>query len=225
MLAGLAESGDEEALYELGVMHRQGEGVIADAAQAAKYWEAAAMQKHPLAEYNLGTLYLKGEGVAENRARGLDYLERAARQGVSAAAYKLALLLLWSMGGTERRNEWEQWLRQAAKSADPDALFLFAALHFAQGESQNSSEGLKEIGRLLGRAALHLHPGALFVVREAMESGVGLEQNPVAQCLLIGAAVRFVRLDLEESWRSRLAALAETDARRVLAALENCSST
>ena len=62
-LKRLAESGDADAQYNLGVMYAFGEGVAKDQVEAVKWYRKAAEQGDADAQYNLGVRYAKGEGV------------------------------------------------------------------------------------------------------------------------------------------------------------------
>ena len=65
-LKALAEKGDAEAQYEIGMMYRKGEGVEADLKEAFKWTRKAAEQDQPLAQYELGWMYDYGEGVEKD---------------------------------------------------------------------------------------------------------------------------------------------------------------
>lgn len=50
----LAEQGDADAQYNLGVMYGDGDGVPQDYAEAMRWYRAAARQGNASAQYNLG---------------------------------------------------------------------------------------------------------------------------------------------------------------------------
>ena len=62
----LAERGDADAQYNLGVMYDTGQGVAQDYAEALKWYRRAAEQGHAAAQYNLGVVYGNGQGVAQD---------------------------------------------------------------------------------------------------------------------------------------------------------------
>ena len=49
-----AEAGVVEAQYRLGALYDDGEGVVADAAEALKWYRRAAEAGHPRAQWRLG---------------------------------------------------------------------------------------------------------------------------------------------------------------------------
>ncbi len=62
----LAEQGDADAQYNLGLMYDKGYGVPQDYVQARQWYEKAAAQGLADAQVGLGMLYRKGQGVAQN---------------------------------------------------------------------------------------------------------------------------------------------------------------
>ncbi|MEH8027640.1 tetratricopeptide repeat protein [Gallibacterium anatis] len=57
----LAEQGDANSQYNLGLMYSRGEGVKQDDAEAMKWWRKAAEQGLSIAQYNLGVGYIVAE--------------------------------------------------------------------------------------------------------------------------------------------------------------------
>ena len=219
ILRPAADSGDTEAQYELGVMYRRGEGLAANSKQAAHWWGKAANRGHARSEYNLGTLYMLGEGVPRSTPEALAWTEKAARHGFPDAAYKLGWMLRQGFGGDERRQEGLHWLRRAAQAGHGEANYLLAVMEFLRSLSENSSDRLAEMCRLLGKAALQRHPAAWFVLGEIHDSKVGIGKNSVAQCFLLGSAVYLLRPDLHAVWLERLEQLSRSDAQRIIEAL------
>ena len=97
----LAEGGDAMAQFNLGLLHETGRGVAEDLAQAAAWYERAALQGVTQAQFNLALLHQTGRGVEKDGAQALYWLEVAARHGAGAeqeqavdAAARLAEILL-----------------------------------------------------------------------------------------------------------------------------------
>ena len=82
----LAELGDAEAQYNLGVMFDQGASVEQDLAQAARWYRKAAEQGFVDAQTNLGMMYYRGEGVPADLNEASKWLQRAADMGDLEAA-------------------------------------------------------------------------------------------------------------------------------------------
>jgi TPR repeat protein len=65
----LAEQGNPEASYQLGILYYRGEGVQQDYAEAARWFEQAAGDGDADAQYNMGLMHANGQGVAKDLVR------------------------------------------------------------------------------------------------------------------------------------------------------------
>ena len=81
----LANQGDADAQYMLGLMYAKGEGVPQDYAKARQWFEKAANQGNADAQYGIGWMYYEGEGVPQDYAKARQWFEKAANQGSSDA--------------------------------------------------------------------------------------------------------------------------------------------
>jgi hypothetical protein len=77
----LAELGDAEAQYNLGVMYDQGASVDRDLGKAASWYRKAAEQGFLDAQTNLGMMYYRGDGVASDSSEAARWLQLAADKG------------------------------------------------------------------------------------------------------------------------------------------------
>ena len=59
----LADKGDANSQYNLGLLYARGLGVPQDYQKAAEWYQKAAERDVPAAEYNLGVMYANGQGV------------------------------------------------------------------------------------------------------------------------------------------------------------------
>ena len=82
----LAELGDAEAQYNLGVMYDEGAGRERDLGLAAQWYRKAAGQGFVDAQTNLGIMYMNGQGVDRDSDAARHWLEQAASQGDTEAA-------------------------------------------------------------------------------------------------------------------------------------------
>jgi TPR repeat protein len=62
----LANIGDADAQFGLGVMFDNGQGVAQDIKQALHWWTLAAERGSANAQYNLGFMYRNGKGVVQD---------------------------------------------------------------------------------------------------------------------------------------------------------------
>lgn len=77
----LAELGDAEAQYNLGVLFDEGAGVEQDLACAIRWYEKAATQGFIDAQTNLGMMYYHGHGVDRDYRAATHWFRQAADQG------------------------------------------------------------------------------------------------------------------------------------------------
>ena len=88
----LAELGDAEAQYNLGVMYDEGAGIEQNLASAAAWYRKAAEQGFVDAQINLGMLYYHGQDFTRDHDEAAKWFERAASQGDREAATYLKRL-------------------------------------------------------------------------------------------------------------------------------------
>ena len=84
-IARKATAGDVQSQLYMGVFHANGNGVVRDYAEAAKWYVKAAEQGNARAMRNLGVLYECGIGVERDYQKAFDYYWRAASLGDAAA--------------------------------------------------------------------------------------------------------------------------------------------
>jgi TPR repeat protein len=82
----LAEKGNAQAQFNMGVMARQGQGVAPDDRQAVDWWMKAAEQGHAEAQDNLGLRLARGQGAAQNWVEADKWFTIAAAGGNQTAA-------------------------------------------------------------------------------------------------------------------------------------------
>jgi TPR repeat protein len=90
-LLALAQAGDAQAGYKLGLAYRNGTGVDADPLLAARWIAQAARAQLPAAMFTLSNMLAAGEGMAQDDAAARRWLEAAAALGYPAALQELAL--------------------------------------------------------------------------------------------------------------------------------------
>ena len=67
----LAEQGNASAQYNLGVMYRDGMGVLKDEQQAVAWYRKAAEQGLAWPQFNLGVMYANGQGVPKDEQQAV----------------------------------------------------------------------------------------------------------------------------------------------------------
>jgi len=87
----LAEAGDANSQYGLGVIFENGHGVGRDYREAAEWYLGAAEQGHTGAQFNLGHLYRLGAGVPPSMDEAVRWWQAAADQGLTQAQVLMGL--------------------------------------------------------------------------------------------------------------------------------------
>ena len=81
----LAEKGNADAQYNLGDMYVEGQELIQNYKQAAKWYRKAAKQGHEHAQHKLGVMYGKGQGVLQDYVKAHMWLNLSASRGIKLA--------------------------------------------------------------------------------------------------------------------------------------------
>jgi TPR repeat protein len=114
-LRPLADQGDAQAQYNLGVFYENGQGVPPNDAEAVKWYHKAAEQGYGDARYNLGAMFLKGLGVPQNYVQAHMWFNLAAMAGDQGAAQNRGLVAAHMTpaqiaGCKAARRNGEKWL-------------------------------------------------------------------------------------------------------------------
>lgn len=80
-----AEKGNVQALYYIGDLYYNGNGVDKSFATAKRYFEQAANKGFAEAQYMMGVMYRNGQGVTKSILQAKSWLQKAANQGHVAA--------------------------------------------------------------------------------------------------------------------------------------------
>jgi hypothetical protein len=123
----LAEAGEIEAQFGLGLLYEQGQAVMRDLEEAASWYARAAEQGSMRAQTQLGGMYARGDGVAEDWSRAIAWWRRAAAQGSKRAKFHLGQAYQFGSGVERDIDMAIQWYSEAAALG-----FRAAALHIEQ---------------------------------------------------------------------------------------------
>ncbi len=140
----LAEQGEANSQYNLGLLYARGQGVPQDYKQAIAWYQKAAEQGVPAAEYNLGVMYANGQGVAANQEEAKKWFLKAADKGVGEAVTGLATIYSEGEGAFQNYAEAEKWYRKAAEQGVASAAFNLGVMYdVGQGVKQSYPDALK----------------------------------------------------------------------------------
>lgn len=113
----LAERGNAEASFNLGVLYEDGLGVSQDLAQALLHYETAAIGGSFKAQYRLGLLYFVGKTVPEDKVKAKRWLTKAAAEGDTDSIEMLKIL-----SGANSSQRDEDFLRAETAHASGDYI-------------------------------------------------------------------------------------------------------
>lgn len=109
-----AEQGDAEAQLRLGIRYAEGDGVIQNDIEAAKWFALAAGQGLAEAQYRYGLALLHGRGVVQDYRAAFDWIEKPARHGYARAQYSLGELYRYGTGTAVDKARAYLWFNLAA---------------------------------------------------------------------------------------------------------------
>ncbi len=126
-LQPLADKGNGEALYHLGMMRQLGIGGDKDPAAAFDLFKRSAEAGDPLGSYEYGDYFAKGDSVyvTANPAEALKYKLIAAEAGYALAQYDVARLYF----DIDDKDNALEWLTRSAQQGHADALRALASLY------------------------------------------------------------------------------------------------
>ena len=139
----LADSGDVNAQYALGVMHLRQEASDSSPVAAFSWFEKAAAQGHATAMFNLGVAYWEGAGVEQNKDQALTLWEQSALKGDSGAQFNLGLAYYIGEQKDPDIETAARWISLAAEQDHPEAKRILGVIQneLEQGEQIAASGG------------------------------------------------------------------------------------
>ena len=117
----LAEAGDVDAQYNLGIMYDNGYGVPQDYAEAVKWYRLAAEQGNVDAQYNLAIMYDNGKGVLQDDQEAIKWYRLAAEQGDVDAQNNLAVMYEYGNGVLQDNTMAHMWYNIASANGDDES--------------------------------------------------------------------------------------------------------
>ncbi len=115
----LAEQGDADAQFHLGVMYESGQGVLRSDAEAIKWYRKAAEQDDAVAQFNVGIMYTQGKDVSPDHAEAALWYRLAADHGLAGAQFNLGMMCAKGQGVSQDYVQAHMWLNLAASQLPP----------------------------------------------------------------------------------------------------------
>jgi uncharacterized protein len=118
----LAEKGDPDAEYNIGMMYDNGLGVPRDYQKAIEIWLKAAKNGSVPAQYALGVMYRQGRGVPQDNKEAARWWLKASESGLVFAQYNLGWAYAEGSGVPQNYKEAAKWYLKAADAGDARAM-------------------------------------------------------------------------------------------------------
>lgn len=119
----LAEAGDKNGQFGLGLLYANGWGVDLNDDEALKWYGQAAGQGHGEAAYNLGVMNANGWGVPQSDDGAFKWYSQAAASGFTIAQISLGKMYAIGFGAPLDPVEAHKWYNIAAMLDDYNAEF------------------------------------------------------------------------------------------------------
>jgi len=119
----LAEAGDADGQFGMGLLYGNGYGVELDDFQALKWYVLAAGQGHAKAQCNIAVMHANGWGVPQSDEQALKWYTLAAEQGVTPAQINVGRMYAGGFGAVQDKVQGHKWFSIAAELGDNDAIF------------------------------------------------------------------------------------------------------
>jgi hypothetical protein len=144
----LAEAGDRDAQFNLGLLYENGFGVAADAAQAARWYRRAAEQDDRTAQAYLAEMYAQGLGVARDDIEALHWYRRAAERGHAASQYDVGLFYATGRGTAPSDVQAVAWITVSHENGAPKTDLLDTLRrHMSAGSLQEAQRLAGDVRR------------------------------------------------------------------------------
>ncbi|WP_166442641.1 tetratricopeptide repeat protein [Phragmitibacter flavus] len=125
ILEQMAERGNPDAQFELGIRLLGGEGLEKDEKKAAEWLQKGAAQQHLPSMNALGTLYETGAGLAKDEKKAYEWYLRAAEYGYPLAQQNVSECFERGRGVAQDSKEASKWLARAAHQDFAPAQALY----------------------------------------------------------------------------------------------------
>lgn len=183
----LAEQGDPEAQFIVGILYAEGKGVAADIKQAFKWMQGAADQGEPYAQHWLGDKYRSGNGVPQNFGEAVRWFQLAADQNLHFAQFDLGMMHFLGQGTSKNCSKGIEFVMDAAEQGLAVAEFNLGNF-FYTGNGVPVDYGAAK--SWTERAAKNGHHDAQYNLGTIYFLGHGVEKD-------LDEAIRWFRLAAE----------------------------
>ncbi len=162
------------AMYGLGHMYRNGEGVEQDYAKAIEWYTKAADLGQTTAMNNLGHLYLDGKGVEKDGTKAVEWYTKAADSGNTSAMYNIGYMYVKGEAVEQDGEKAIEWYTKAVDLGNAVAMndlgYMYA---YGEGVEQDSTKAVE----WYTKAADLDYSEAMYCLGNMYDNGFGVEQD------------------------------------------------
>ena len=170
LFSRLGKSGNNEALFNLGVIYSEKE----EYETAAAVYEKAARKGFAPACRTLATYYLEGKGVPKDENKAYELTVQAASAGDIPAIYNLGLFSYSGVGTSIDKESAYKYFQYAANQGDLNSMIRISEmLNNGEGTLKNSQEAFGWLERAANAGSLE----AASKLAINYLDGVGVDQN------------------------------------------------
>lgn len=170
----VADKGDLNAQFNLGMCYEKGQGVGKNNEEAVKWYRKSAEQGHIIAQFNLGFCYANGQGVEKNELEAVKWYRKSAEQGNAVAQFSLALCCENGQGVDKDAKVAVKWYREAAEQGNVSAqINLGVCYKYGKGIVKDEKEAVK----WYRKAAEQGDADAQFKLASCYKEGKGVLKN------------------------------------------------
>lgn len=170
-----ARHGDTDAQFYLAVCFAEGDGVVADHQEAARWYRKAAARGHADAQDNLGVCLDHGKGVQQDHIEAALWFKEAAKQGLASAQMNLGNCYYEGRGEKQNMKKCVHWWLKAAEQGHSQAQFNLGLCYTkGNGVKQDDEKAME----WYLKAAEHGSQKAQVILAKAYLEGTGLEADP-----------------------------------------------
>ncbi|MFA5122186.1 trypsin-like peptidase domain-containing protein [Zavarzinia sp.] len=167
----LADGGDSDAQFGVGVILDNGQGVTENDTEAAKWYRLAAERGNSDAQFNLALLYDSGKGIEVNKTEAAYWYRKAATSGHVGAQYNIALMYENGDGIDRDPVQAAFWYQKAAEQGHAKAQNNLGVLY---DKGVGVTENKVEAARWYAAAAAQGFARAEFNLGVMYDFGTGV---------------------------------------------------
>jgi len=130
---------DPDAMYDLGLLYRNGQGVAQSDEKAVELYTMAVEREHLNAMNNLGNMYRDGKGVVQSYKKAAELYTMAAEQGQVEAMTSLGCMYIQGQGVDQSNELAREWWTKAANDGNEAAINNLQVLDKQEGKSTKTT--------------------------------------------------------------------------------------